>query len=166
MAIAKTGSEQAAQSNSKPVRQWRAGFAFLCLFLASCAVKSPDDYLEDLKSENWKVRYDAVIELGVEKVQEARAALEERLLEDENDLVREASARSLYWLENPESVKAVTKALGDKNWRVREKSAATLGKIGGKEEIPHLEKLLNDPEPLVVEKAKDSINKIKGRNKI
>ncbi|MBI3990832.1 MAG: HEAT repeat domain-containing protein, partial [Candidatus Omnitrophica bacterium] len=97
----------------------------------------------------------------VDKVQDARIALEERLLEDENDLVREAAARSLFWLENPESIKAMTSALKDKNWRVREKAVVTLGKIGGKDEIPHLEKLLNDPEPQVVDKVKESIEKIK-----
>ena len=153
------------KTNLKPV-VITAGFIFICLILTSCTTKSLNDYLKDLKSENWKVRYDAVIELGVEKVQDARVALEERLLEDENDLVREAAARSLYWLENPESVKAIVKALQDRNWRVREKAAATLGKIGTKEEIPALEKLLSDPEPLVRDKASESIRKIKEREQM
>ena len=65
---------------------WLA-LSLLCLFFLGCAFKSRDAYINDLNNKNWKVRYNAVIELGVNREVQAVPGLIEKL-NDENDLVR------------------------------------------------------------------------------
>jgi HEAT repeat protein len=121
--------------------------------------------VEQLKSQDWKVRRSAVSDLG-EIAPEAKKALLALIetLKDEDSRVRRSAAEALART-GPAAARAVprlTELLSDEDSAVRQAAASTLGSIGpkAKKAISALSTLLKDKDPRVRASAAEALGGI------
>ncbi len=124
--------------------------------------------VEQLKSQDWKVRRSAVSDLG-EIAPEAKKALLALIetLKDEDSRVRRSAAEALART-GPAAARAVprlTELLSDEDPAVRQAAASTLGSIGpkAKKAISALSTLLKDKDPRVRASAAEALGGIGAR---
>ena len=120
---------------------------------------------EQFKSQDWKVRRDAVFALG-EIAPEAKKALLALIetLKDEDSRVRRSAAEALGG-SGPTATRAVrelTELLSDEDSTVRQAAAGTLGTIGpkAKKALTPLTELLKDKDPRVRASAAEALGRI------
>lgn len=128
------------------------------------ASRAAGDIAKHLQDRDWRVRREAVLELGYTRdpLWYGRLA---PLLDDHDPAVRQAAILSLGKLGVPELVEELTKpkVLADEDAEVRRAAVSTLGRLGGLPIVDAVSEALSDPDWTVRSEAIAAVSRLVDR---
>lgn len=121
---------------------------------------SIEAYGEQLSSEDWEQRREAVFNITDDYPDDALPHLEQALLNDGNEEVRALAAEKIGDLGNEDGVDALAKGIHDPDIEVREAVISALREIGSTEALPALQQALQGSNTEIRDAAAELIAEI------